>query len=115
MNFVEYLPTILVTTLVGGYHFPLLGVITAWAAFIGRPMYAYGYTAIGPTWRLVGATFALTPLFVLLYATVGMLVGRYVLPGVGEEICMGFVIVTCLLVFTYKVLWPILLAMLNKN
>ena len=78
-------------------------------------MYVVGYSLKGPNFRLFGAVLANGPMFILLFATVGKLIGKFLLPDVDEWVCIATSVVVCLLVFSIRILWNVLLAILNKN
>ena len=43
MNYVEWMPLIAFFTLICGWLFPLVGIVTSWAIVLGRIMYVIGY------------------------------------------------------------------------
>lgn len=55
LNFLEQLPIVMVSTLVGGFAFPWVAFAFQLVFFIGRLLYSFGYTKCGPSARVPGA------------------------------------------------------------
>ena len=53
MNFVESLPYTIAFTVLSGIYFPHYAVAGSWGVFVGRVLYAFGYSK-SPQSRLVG-------------------------------------------------------------
>jgi hypothetical protein len=54
-NYLEALPTLLISILIGGIYYPRYTLVVAWLNIIGRTMYTYLYITGGPQSRGIGA------------------------------------------------------------
>ena len=55
INFLEQLHFVILFTLVSGVHFGLYAFVSQVGYFIGRLLFAIGYTKYGPNARIIGA------------------------------------------------------------
>jgi uncharacterized membrane protein YecN with MAPEG domain len=71
-NFVEGISTAITLLIIGGFYYPIPAAAFGLAMIIGRIIYSVGYTASGPSGRIIGVLLidiALIALFVLSWIT----------------------------------------------